>query len=274
MRPDPVAHRHVGEHLGHELGIRAGHHRVGGRDDEPLEPGEGGIQRPLDGLRTVSRVDVTPEVPLAQGRIRIESRKLGVVLGDHDVREAQRRDRQGRVPPHELGRQLLLEVLDQGVDRLRTGRVLLVDGNVRGWGVEGQSQHGLTGRVHDATDAETMRRPEHIERGGHVVVEGRDITADAGSRDRGEVHERIDTIVLVVHSGDGVDHLAVVAQVDLDEAGSALAVLIEVDHVVAGRAEFGHDHPSELAGATCHCNAHEPTLALLPTDSGAAGQFR
>ena len=49
-----------------EFDARRAHHRVGGRDDEPVEPGRRVLERLEHGLRAVAGVDVAPRVPAAQ----------------------------------------------------------------------------------------------------------------------------------------------------------------------------------------------------------------
>ncbi len=152
------------------------------------------------------------------------------------------------MPPHELDRELLLEVLDERVGRLGTCRVLLVDRDVGRRDVEGKAQHRLAGRVDDATDAEPDGRPEHVERGQHVVAEGRDVAPDAGGRDRRQVHDGVEPAGLAVHSLESVDDLAVVGEVDLQESGAAGADDVEPDDVVTGRPELAEDDRAELSG--------------------------
>ena len=59
------------------------------------------------GLRAVAAIDVTPEVPLAQGRVRVEVGKRCIAFLVHHVGETQRNDLQRRIPAHQLDGQQL-----------------------------------------------------------------------------------------------------------------------------------------------------------------------
>ncbi|GAB3148034.1 hypothetical protein GCM10027058_08010 [Microbacterium neimengense] len=61
------------------------------------------------------------------------------------------------------------------------------------------------------------------------------------------MHERVDAVVLVVDRSERVDDLAVIGQIHLHEAWSALADDIETDDLVTGRGQFANDHASELS---------------------------
>ena len=77
-------------------------------------------------LRDVTRVDVAPQVPLAQPRRRPSTTGRRVVLGRHDVRDAQP-DEADPAAPGELGRHRLADELRERVRRLGAGLDGLVD---------------------------------------------------------------------------------------------------------------------------------------------------
>src|SRR5256885_16099757 len=80
-----VGHRHVREHLAHQLAAGALHHRIGRGDDEVVSPLDVDLQREPDTLGHVTLIDVAPEGPLPAVRVVPAAREVLVVGTDHDV---------------------------------------------------------------------------------------------------------------------------------------------------------------------------------------------
>ena len=77
---DRPTHRDGREHLGHQVGARARHDRVGGRDDRDLGALDRGLQGEPRRRRHVARIDVPPQVPLAQVRVVPVRREERVIV--------------------------------------------------------------------------------------------------------------------------------------------------------------------------------------------------
>jgi hypothetical protein len=254
-----AAHLDLGEDLGHQLGARAAHHRVGVRDDEDVGPGGVVLEAQPHGLRPVAGVDVSPEVPPAQVRVAVEVREPMVVLRVHDVGEPQPDHLEPRVPAAELARHLLLERLAQRVGRLRARVVLLVDRHVRRRGVERQAEHRLAAGPDDVADAGRPARREDVVGRGHVVGERGRVGHQARGPDRGKVHDRVHGAVLVDATGQRGKDLAVVGEVDGQELSLALRVAaVDGQDVPAGLTQVAHDGTAELA--CCSGDGDAPRL--------------
>src|SRR5439155_18372990 len=99
--------------------------------------------------RNVPRVYIAPEVPAAQSRVLPEGGESIVILGFHDVREAQRDVRRAG-PAVELSPQFLGKHLRERIARLRIWRMVFVDGRVSGLlTLERQTEDRLARRPHD-----------------------------------------------------------------------------------------------------------------------------
>ena len=146
------------------------------------------------------------------------------------------------------------------------GRILLVDGDVRRRNVERQAENGLARRVDDVLDARTLRRVEDVVGDADVVVERRDVAQDARSRDRRQVDDRVEPVVLVLHPHDRVDRVAEVGEIDPDETGTTLPRRVQIDDLVPRFREFAHDRAPELSRSSSDSDSHPSSLLTTPFD--------
>ena len=182
---------HRGIDLRHQLAARAVHDGVRGGDDEVLCSHIGFERKPAT-LRDVARVDVAPQVPPPQGRVRPERGKPFVVRRLHDVREAKR-DMRRRGPAVQLTAELFREQLRKRVARLRARRVFLVDRRVRGLlPLEREPEDRFARRPDDSLQAEHSRRLEDVVGAQHVRAERRLLGADPGRGNRRQVNDGVD----------------------------------------------------------------------------------
>ena len=72
------------------------------------------------------------------------------------------------------------------------------------------------------------------------------LARESGRRNGAEVHEAVDAAALT-DPVEGVDDVAVIGEVDVDEVGTALAEPIDRDDLVPVRTEFADDGAPELA---------------------------
>lgn len=260
MLGDVAAHRHPGEHLGHELAARPAHHRVRGGDDEGLGAPDIGLQRQPAALRHVADVDVAPQVPLADLRVLPVGGELLVVVALHDVGEAQADDRDP-APASELPGHLLTDHLGQRVAGLWAQRVRLIHRCVLRWLVERQAQRGLAGgpdhppqpepggRGEDRVGAEGVGADDHL--GGGAVRR----------RDRRQVHHR-------VRAGQRLDGLAEVGQLggQMGDVGVARRHQVDVDHLVAVLQQVADHRAARLAAAARDHDPHGVGSCAMATE--------
>ena len=92
-------------------------------------------------------------------------------------------------------------------------------------------------------------------------MEDRDLGADAGCRDGREVNDGIEpAVVAIAKAREGIDHLAVIGEVHLQEARLGAAGDVEPDHLVSRCAQLPNNDASELSGRAGHHNSHDPSL--------------
>lgn len=135
--------RHAGKHFCYERGVVAAHDGIGIGNDEGLKALELRLDAATHRLRAVTRIYVSPEVPLALARVGIEGRKRLVVLHVHDVGKAQPHHLEAGVPAAELRRHGLVEQLAERVRRFRPREILFIYRHIRRRIVKGQAQHGF-----------------------------------------------------------------------------------------------------------------------------------
>src|SRR5664280_2789301 len=275
MLPEVASNPHPGEDLSHQLCVGPRHDSVRSGDDESFEAARVELKSLQDGLRAVPAVDVPPEVPFSQRRIRVVPGKLRVVRRIHDVGKAKRDDLERWVPAHNLDRHLLFEVFNQRVDTFRTSGVLLVNRDVWRRHIEGQTERCLTRCVHDVPDARPTSGLEHVERAEHVVVEGGDITDDARSGNRGKVDKPVERRVRgllgprrgIILTEERVNRLAVVRQIDPQETRTTRPGRVKGDNLMSSLAERRHHAAPELARPTSYGDPHCWLLSRLPQHS-------
>ena len=202
------------------------------------------------------RVDVAPQVPLPGVRVEIVGGELLVVLRLHHVGEAQPDHLQLRIPPAQLHRHPLLERLYQRVRGVRPRRVLLVHRDVGRRHIEREPQHRLAGRPDDVADARPAGPADDIPGRRHVVDERLVVRHPARGRDGGQVHHRVNGVVMLLHPEHGVQHLPVVGEINREigdsVGGGRRRRSVEHRHVPAVLDELPDARPAELAGSSCH----------------------
>jgi L-fuconolactonase len=241
---DLAPDRHLREDLRKQLEAGPVHHRVRGGDDEDLRAREVAQHGEPAALRHVARVDVAPEIPLAQARVVPERREPLVVGRLHDVREAEPDVRYSR-PAIELPRHLLGDQLRERVAELRIGGVLLVDRRVRGaLTLEREAEDGLARRPDHAAEAEEGPRAEDVV-GAHRVDPERDLVgAQSRCRNRGQVDDGL-------RAAQRLHGLSEVGQVGLKLLARQVRRPREVDaqHVLPQADQIAHDGPSGLSAS-------------------------
>ena len=163
----------------------------------------------------------------------------------------------GPAPAAELPRHLLGDDLRERVAGFRQQRVLLVDRRVAGQlALERQTERRLARRPDDAAEPEELRRREDVVRARGVHAERQLVRLQPGSRDRGEMDDRVGAL-------ERVDRLAVVGQVGdqlLAFRQLRIAEQVDVDHVVAVLEQVANDRAAGLAGAAGDDHTtHRPT---------------
>ena len=121
-------------------------------------PSIGGLESQSCRAGHVARIDVAPQVPLADACVVPVRREGRVVLGHHDVRDAQT-DEPDPAPPRELCRHRLADQLRQRIGRLRVGFDRLVDRCEGRRDVERKPEDRLARRPDDAFHAGGRPRP-------------------------------------------------------------------------------------------------------------------
>ena len=154
-------------------------------------PSSGDLERQPGGLCHVARVHVPPEVPPAQLGVIPEGREPGVVIGFHDVRDAQGHEADPG-PSRELRGHRLAGQLRQCVAGLRARLDRLVDRREDRGHVERQPEDRLARRPDHAAQPVGDGRVEDVVRRQGVDPERLALRAQPGCRDRREVHDRVD----------------------------------------------------------------------------------
>ena len=172
-----------------------GHDRVGRGDDADSAP----PRRPLRGpaataWRDVARVDVAPQVPRRSRASSQYDGKAGVVVGLHDVRDAQPDEGPIAGPPRELRRPSSRRRASTA-HTTSPGAASIVSsiGAKSGGRVERQAEHRLRRRPDHPLDAGAVGRGEHVVGRQRVDPEGLAVGPQLRRRDRGEVDHGIGT---------------------------------------------------------------------------------
>ncbi len=88
------------------------------------------------------------------------------------------------------------------------------------------------------------------------------------------MHHGVDpALVAIAEAGESVDHLPVVGEVDLEEAGSAGARHVHPEDLVTGGPQLAEDHRAELAGRAGQSDAHRPSLPCRGDAGRAASPY-
>ena len=218
-------------------------------------------RRPVRGA-DVARVDVAPEVRLAQTRIGPLVGEPVVGVGRDDVVDPQPHPGGLRVADGERVGDHLAEVLAQRV-RVR-GRVplgLVERDLARDLAVGEQAGRHLARGVDDPGHPEIAGRLHQVVRAQHVVVED----VDLGLAARGRVgREMADGVGAELE--ERVVDLAGVGQIDPAELGRQVELRlvgqVEVDHLVA---RFGQDPDHPLPGSSGSSGHHDAHVGFHPS---------
>src|ERR1035437_8612100 len=113
---------------------------------------------------------------------------------------------------------------------------------------------------------------EHVEGTEHVLVEGGHITDDAGSWNRGEVHEPVERRLRsllrprrgIVLTEERIDRLTVVREVDPHQARTTLPGRVQGDNLMSSLTEHSNHTAPELARPTSYGDPHRCLLSRHP----------
>ncbi len=226
-------------------------------------------------LAEVARIDVTPGVALARGRIGQESGKHVVFVRLDDIADAQCIDVDAVAQREGAGR-LLVDDLGQPVAVHRINVLGLLEREALEVPVAFRKTNavgGFAGGDDDLAHAKLRRRLDHIVGADGVLTEGFVVGMDQNARNRGEMHHRVRrrrglAVLEAIETemrGQDIEGLTVIGQIGHQRVDGGMIERLEVDieQPVSLPGQIRQDMTSRLACST----SENHTLACHQTFS-------